>query len=46
MVNPPSLQAIAPIRVPVPVRGRAYVHELKLDGFRGVVCIGNDEPVV
>ncbi|AMY10130.1 Putative DNA ligase-like protein [Luteitalea pratensis] len=46
MVNPASLQAIAPIRVPVPVRGRAYVHELKFDGFRGVVCIGDDEPVV
>ena len=41
MVNPASIQPIAPVRVPVPRRDRSYVHELKFDGFRGVVCIGD-----
>jgi bifunctional non-homologous end joining protein LigD len=41
MVNPDSIQPTAPIRVPVPVHDRAYVHELKWDGFRGVVCVGD-----
>jgi bifunctional non-homologous end joining protein LigD len=32
------LPPIAAIRVPVPPRGAAYLHEVKFDGFRDVVC--------
>ncbi|AMY10124.1 putative ATP-dependent DNA ligase YkoU [Luteitalea pratensis] len=46
MVNPASIQPIAPVRVPVPPRDRSYIHEVKFDGFRGVIYIGQGEPAV